>query len=86
MRVPAATDEVRMEPRSPKLAFLGYDTVRGRSERVVAVLPAQLVMDEDHTVRVLSPVTGRIGRLLASQGDHVDAGQPLALITSSDLA
>jgi membrane fusion protein, heavy metal efflux system len=85
---PAAVsqDEVRFDAGSPKLHYLGYDTVRGRTEKVVAVLPAQLMMDEDHTVRVASPVTGRIRRLLAAPGDRVTAGQPLAFIASSDLA
>ncbi|HTS88616.1 MAG TPA: efflux RND transporter periplasmic adaptor subunit [Gemmatimonadales bacterium] len=82
----ASGDEIRFEPRSPQLAYLGYDTVRGRTEKVVATLPAELVMDEDHTVRVASPVTGRIQELPARAGDHVLAGQPLAVIASSDLA
>jgi cobalt-zinc-cadmium efflux system membrane fusion protein len=78
--------EVWIKPGSPQLASIGVDTVRARRERVVAILPAQLVLDEDHTVRVTSPVTGRVRSLDASAGDHVRAGQALAHLISSDAA
>ena len=78
--------EVRFEPDSPSLKYLTVDTVRLRQERVVSVLPARLVMDEDHTVRVLPPVTGRIQSLDVEPGDPVREGQPLAHILSSDFA
>jgi cobalt-zinc-cadmium efflux system membrane fusion protein len=81
-----AEGEVRIAPDSPKNASLGIDTVRLVSERSIATLPAQVVPDEDHTVRVLSPVVGRIVTLLAQPGDRVRSGQPLALLRSSDAA
>lgn len=82
--VPAG--EVQLPPNSPKFAYITVQPVRARTEKVVAILPAQLVMDEDHTVRVFSPVTGRISRLVAQPGDHVSRGQPLAYIQSGDAA
>ena len=78
--------EVRLSPGSPKLAMIGIDTVRAVSERVIATLPALVVPNEDQTVRVVTPVTGRIEALLAQPGDHVAAGQPLARIRSGDAA
>jgi membrane fusion protein, heavy metal efflux system len=78
--------EVWIAPSSPQLANIAVDTVRARGERVVAVLPAQLVLDEDHTVRVTSPVAGRVRSLDAAAGDHVAAGQALAHVISSDAA
>jgi len=78
--------EVRLEPNDPRLAYLTLDTVAPRIEKVVAVLPAQLVVDEDHTARIASPVTGRVRTLDAQLGDPVHAGQPLAHIASSDVA
>lgn len=78
--------EVWVTPGSPQLANISVDTVRARRERVVAVLPAQLVLDEDHTVRVVSPVAGRVRSLDAAAGDHVAAGQALAHLISSDAA
>jgi cobalt-zinc-cadmium efflux system membrane fusion protein len=77
---------VRFEPGSPKLGYLHVETVGTRHERVVAVLPAQVVMDEDHTVRIASPVVGRVTELPARAGDRVVRGQVLARIASGDLA
>jgi cobalt-zinc-cadmium efflux system membrane fusion protein len=56
------------------------------TERVVATLPAQVVPDEGHTVRVTSPVVGRITTLVVQAGDHVRAGQALAEVRSADAA
>ncbi len=80
------TGEVRFAPNSPKLAAIGIDTVRQRRDKVVAVLPAQLALDEDHTVRVASPVAGRIVRLDAAPGERVASGGALAHILSADVA
>ncbi len=71
---------------SPKLAALTIGTVGATQDRVLASLPAQVVLDEDHTVRVTSPVSGRITALLAHPGDRVAAGAPLAHISSGDLS
>jgi cobalt-zinc-cadmium efflux system membrane fusion protein len=78
--------EVWLPPGSPKLASISVDTVRTRGEKVVVVLPAQLALDEDHTVRVASPVSGRVRTLDAAPGDRVAAGGALAHIVSSDVA
>ena len=84
---PATTEgEVVLDATSPKFAFIGVDTVRLTHERAVAVLPAQVALDEDRTVRVFSPVAGRIRTLLVSAGDVVVQGGPLAQIASGDFA
>ncbi len=83
---PAATGEVVLDSASPKLAAIGIDTVRVTHERAVAMLPAQVVLDENHTVRVFSPVTGRVRSLQTEPGASVAAGAPLAHIASSDMA
>jgi cobalt-zinc-cadmium efflux system membrane fusion protein len=71
---------------SPKLAAVAIDTVRVTHERAVASFPAQVALDEDHTVRVSSPVTGRIRTLDARPGDDVAVGAALAHVSSSDFA
>jgi cobalt-zinc-cadmium efflux system membrane fusion protein len=83
---PTANGEIVLDSASPKLAAIGIDTVRVTHERAVAMLPAQVVLDEDHTVRVFSPVTGRVRSLHAEPGATVAAGAPLAHIASSDMA
>jgi cobalt-zinc-cadmium efflux system membrane fusion protein len=83
---PTPPGEVRFEPGSPQLAYLALDTVRTVRERVVAALPAELVMDENHTVRVASPVSGRVVTVDVQLGDRVGPGQALAHIASGDVA
>lgn len=69
-----------------KLSSLSVASVGVRTEKLVANLAAQLVPDEDHTVRISSPVTGRISSLDAVLGSSVEPGSPLARIVSGDLA
>lgn len=83
---PADPNIVRIDSASGKLAYVRTVPVAVRHDRVIASLPAEVVMDEDHTVRVLTPVAGRIRSVDVSQGTSVAAGTPLARITSGDLA
>ena len=87
--VPAASNtsgDVVFETASPKFAYVDVETVRVSNERTIAMMPAQVVLDEDHTVRVYSPVSGRIRELLVRPGDVVTKGAPLARIVSADFA
>src|ERR1700694_4510691 len=54
------TGEVRIAQDSPKRASIGVDTAHESTERVIATLPAQVVAEQGRTVRVTSPVSGRI--------------------------
>jgi cobalt-zinc-cadmium efflux system membrane fusion protein len=83
---PARPDEVRIDTASGKLAYIKVETPAIRRERVIAALPAQVVMNEDRTVRVLTPVAGRVASLDAAMGDAVTSGAALAHIVSGDLA
>lgn len=47
-------------------------------------LPGRLSWNEDRTVRVFSPFTGRVIRVMAAIGDTVQAGQPVAELASPD--
>jgi len=49
-------------------------------------LPAEIRFDADRVANVSPKVSGVIGRLYASEGDTVKAGQTLALIRSRELA
>ncbi len=46
----------------------------------------RLTFDDLAVAHVLSPVTGRVLRVLASAGQHVSRGAPLAVVASPDLA
>jgi cobalt-zinc-cadmium efflux system membrane fusion protein len=83
---PRQDGEIVLDSASPKLAAISVDTVRVTHERAVAMLAAQLALDENHTVRVFSPVTGRVRSLLAEPGAHVAAGTALARIASADMS
>ena len=50
------------------------------------LLPATVEADPAHTVNILSPVAGKVVRLLVQLGDHVVKGKALAVIESGDLA
>jgi cobalt-zinc-cadmium efflux system membrane fusion protein len=76
--------EVQIAQGSPKRGSLAIEVVQPATERVIATLPAQVVPDEGHTVRVASPVTGRIVSLDVRAGDRVRSGQPLAHLRSAD--
>jgi cobalt-zinc-cadmium efflux system membrane fusion protein len=76
--------EVRIAADSPKRRSLQVEPAQPATERSIATLPAQVVPDEDHTVRVASPVTGRIVTLDVHAGDRVHAGEPLTHIRSAD--
>jgi cobalt-zinc-cadmium efflux system membrane fusion protein len=77
--------EVQIAPGSPKRRSLEVEAVRPATERVIATLPAQVVPDEGHTVRVASPVTGRIVALDVRAGDRVRTGQALAHIRAAEV-
>ena len=79
------SDEVRIDTSSGKLAYIHVQQPTLRSERVIAELPAQVAMNEDRTVRVLTPVAGRVASIDATPGDAIAAGAPLAHIISPDL-
>ena len=83
---PVLPNEVRIDTASGKLAYITVEHPTIRRERVIAALPAQVAMNEDRTVRVLTPVAGRVSSLDAAMGDVVTAGAPLAHIVSGDLA
>ena len=73
--------EVQIAPGSPKRGSLEIESVQPAMERVIATLPAQVLPDEGHTVRVASPVTGRIMTLDVSaamrSGSTTSAGAGL---------
>jgi cobalt-zinc-cadmium efflux system membrane fusion protein len=57
-------------------------TAAGPSEASVA---GRLVWDEEHTVRVFSPLAGRVTAILAQVGDRVRAGAPLARLQAGEV-
>jgi cobalt-zinc-cadmium efflux system membrane fusion protein len=69
---------------SPQLAALVSEKIAERREAVLR-FTGRLVWDEDRTVRIFSPLGGRVLSISVRLGDKVRAGQALAVIAAPDL-
>ena len=69
---------------SPQTAALVSEKIEPRREAVLR-FNGRLVWDEDRTVRVFSPLGGRVQSISVRLGQAVRAGQTLALIEAPDL-
>ncbi|MCH8180416.1 MAG: efflux RND transporter periplasmic adaptor subunit [Proteobacteria bacterium] len=82
--VQAAPGELRYAAGSPQLAYLSVQAVSAAVPPLMEPLPARLVADEDHTVRLFSPVAGRVTDIPVQLGQTVKAGQVLAWLQAPD--
>ena len=69
---------------SPQTAALVAEKIEPRREAVLR-FNGRLVWDEDRTVRVSSPFSGRVQRIGVRLGDTVRKGQALAVIAAPEL-
>ncbi len=69
---------------STQLAYLAIAPVKASVPPVTEPLPARLVFDENQTVRVYSPVAGRVVQIAAEVGARVKAGDVLAWLLAPD--
>ena len=56
------------------------------SKGAAIITTGRIAYDEDHVARLAVPVSGRIAKVVARQGDAVKANQVLAVIHSPDVA
>jgi cobalt-zinc-cadmium efflux system membrane fusion protein len=73
-------------PDSPVRRKLTVEPVGEKEIQRTLALPAMVETDPARTVRVLTPVAGRVTELKVHLGDRVTQGQDLAVIDSGDLA
>ncbi|MEO7728075.1 MAG: efflux RND transporter periplasmic adaptor subunit [Burkholderiales bacterium] len=71
-------------PGSPQLSSLVSEEASARPT-ASSSLNGRLVWNEDKTVRIFTPLAGRVERILVQPGDRVQHGQTLAVIASPDL-
>ena len=71
-------------PGSPQVSALLSKKVEPRREAVLR-FNGRLVWDEDRTVRVFSPLAGRVRSIAVQLGQSVRAGQALAVVEAPDL-
>jgi cobalt-zinc-cadmium efflux system membrane fusion protein len=86
VRIPASrNDEVILAPGSPKLHYLEEVTAELVQRPLMEPVTAKIVYDETHTVRVFSPIAGRVTGAIAALGAVVRAGDVLAVLDSPEL-
>jgi len=79
-----APNQLRYPPGAPQLAYLNIEVVKAIAPPVIEPLPARITFDEDHAVRMFSPVAGRAVQIVAQAGQQVHAGDVLAWLLAPD--
>ncbi len=79
-------DTLHYTPNSEQLNYLDIEPVQELVAPTLQALPGRLVYDEERTVRVFSPVLGRVVQIVVQPGEHVKAGDPLVWLQSPDFA
>ena len=78
-------DEVRLSPDSPKRGYI-KEAVLGLTRRpLMDQVSGTIAYDETRTVRVASPIAGRVTGDIAPLGARLKAGAPLATLDSPEL-
>jgi len=78
--------ELHFAADSPQLSFIKVEAVEALPEPLLDPLSARIAYDENHTVRVSSPIAGRVARILVQPGDRVAAGQTLIALDSPEFS
>lgn len=81
-----ANDTLHYKVGAEQLSYLDIAPVEELAAPTMQALPGKLAFDEDVTVRVFSPVTGRVTELVAKAGAAVKAKDVLAWLNSPDFA
>jgi cobalt-zinc-cadmium efflux system membrane fusion protein len=71
-------------PSDTQWGGLKLTPVRQVAFRDERATDGKIALNEDTTTPVFSPYSGRVSRLIAKPGDHVDAGAPLFAIEASE--
>ena len=76
-------NQIRFAPNHPQLALLGI-TAAAASPTLTIELPAKIVWNEERTQRLYASISGRVTAIRADMGQHVSAGQTLAILASPE--
>lgn len=71
-------------PTPTQMAGLKIEVVKTESFRTEAATDGKIASNDDRTTQVFSPYSGRVTRLIAKLGDHVDKGAPLMAVAASE--
>ena len=78
-------DEVLLSPNSPKRGYIKEAVVQLTRRPLMDRVTATIAYDETRTVRVASPIAGRVTGGIAALGARLAAGETLASLDSPDL-
>jgi cobalt-zinc-cadmium efflux system membrane fusion protein len=81
-----AGERIIVPEGSPVRTSLAIEPVAEQDVQRSLVLPAVVEADPARLVKVLPPLSGRVTQLKVQLGEQVQAGQPLVVIDSPDLA
>jgi cobalt-zinc-cadmium efflux system membrane fusion protein len=81
-----AAERITVPEGSPMRASLVVERVAEQDVQRSLVLPAVVEADPARLIKVLPPLAGRVTQLKVQLGEQVEAGQPLVVIDSPDLA
>ena len=74
----------RFRPTEAQWATLKFGAVQRLTFRPERITDGKIAIDDDRTTPVFSPYSGRVTRLFAKAGDHVDKGAPLLALEASE--
>jgi membrane fusion protein, heavy metal efflux system len=83
-QTPSHNADDTFRPSNSQWASLKLVPVRQVAFRDECATDGKIAMNEETTTPVFSPYSGRISRLIAKPGDHVEAGAPLFAIEASE--
>jgi cobalt-zinc-cadmium efflux system membrane fusion protein len=78
-------DEVVLSPNSPKRGYIREAVLSLTVRPLMEPISGTIAYDEARTVRVASPIAGRVIGEIAALGAHLKAGDALATLDSPDL-
>lgn len=84
VEAPAAPADGSFRPTASQWANLKIQPVKLTNFRTAQETDGKIALDDDLTTPVFSPFSGRVAKLFAKAGDHVDAGAPLMAIEASE--
>lgn len=82
---PSASDEVSLKAGSPKLSYITEAVAKLVQRPLMEQVAGKIVYDETRTVRVFSPIAGRVIGTIAEIGSQVRVGDTLTILDSPEL-
>jgi cobalt-zinc-cadmium efflux system membrane fusion protein len=81
---PVPHDPNRFYPSAVQWSSFTVEPVKPQSFRDEIVTEGKVAVDEDRSTAIFAPYTGRVAKLAAAPGDHVEKDQPLFVLEASD--